>query len=347
MIRDDVPYNRWLIFMKRTAKLTILGGVLTISAACSGAYMYADGYYHQPGPLEETTDVIIPKGAGLIRIAYLLEDASVIDQPELFKIMVKYEGKQAELKAGEYRFEPAISPEAVVEKLVTNDAITHQLTVPEGWTTWQVLQLLKNDTKLVGELPENVPEGVLLPESYHYVYGETRAEVVRRMRNQMTALMDELWAQRAPNLPFATRHEALTLASIVERETGVADERGRVAAVFINRLRKGMRLQSDPTAAYGVTGGQGVLGRRVLRKDLQVDSPYNTYKVRGLPPGPIANPGRASIEGVLNPPETDELYFVADGSGGHAFAKTLKEHNRNVAEWRRFRRAQEMSDAAE
>ena len=181
------------------------------------------------------------------------------------------------------------------------------------------------------------PEGSLLPETYLFTRGDTRAEIIARMQAAMTAV-DRLWAERAAGLPLDTPEEAVILASIIEKETGVNSERAVVAGVFVNRLRRGMRLQTDPTVIYALTNGERPLGRELWRRDLEVDSPYNTYKVVGLPPGPIANPGLSALEAAMNPAETEYFYFVADGSGGHAFAKTLRDHNRNVAEWRRFQR---------
>jgi UPF0755 protein len=233
-----------------------------------------------------------------------------------------------------------VSPREVVAILQSGETIVRRLTVPEGLTSARVLELVDGAEGLQGHVGRMPEEGRLLPETYHFSYGDDRADLVARMEEAMEIALARLWLERSDDLPFATPEDALTLASIVERETAVERERRRVAAVFINRLRRGMRLQSDPTVVYALTEGEGVLGRRLVRDDLRIDHPYNTYVNTGLPPGPIANPGRASIAAVLNPAETRELYFVADGSGGHAFATTLDEHNRNVARWRRLRRQQ-------
>jgi UPF0755 protein len=225
----------------------------------------------------------------------------------------------------------------VIAMLAKGETVARRLTIAEGLRVAEIFQLLANTEALQGELPPAPEEGSLLPETYFYAYGDSRVGLVRRMEDAMRETLDELWPQRAEGLPFRTRREALILASIVDKETGVADERDKVAAVFINRLRRGMRLQADPTVIYGLTEGDGALGRELNRGDWGHDSAYNTYQIDGLPPGPIGNPGRAALEAALNPDEVDYLYFVADGNGGHAFGRTLDEHNRNVAKWRRIK----------
>jgi UPF0755 protein len=225
----------------------------------------------------------------------------------------------------------------VIAMLAKGETVARRLTVAEGLTVSEIFQLLQSTDGLAGELPPPPAEGSLLPETYFYAFGDSRVGLVRRMEDAMRQTLDELWPQRAEDLPLRTRREALILASIVDKETGVADERDRVAAVFINRLRRGMRLQADPTVIYGLTEGNGALGRELNRQDWEHDSAYNTYQIDGLPPGPIGNPGRASIEAVLRPAPVDYLYFVADGTGGHVFARTLAEHNRNVAQWRKIK----------
>ncbi|MEC8165372.1 MAG: endolytic transglycosylase MltG, partial [Pseudomonadota bacterium] len=221
--------------------------------------------------------------------------------------------------------------------LMAGKTALRQVTIPEGLMVSEVVAILDVAPALEGTTPVP-PEGSILPETYSYQFGETRAEVLNRMSKAMQHLLADLWANRKPGLPFKDPIEAVILASIVERETGVAEERSRVAGVFVNRLRRGMRLQSDPTVAYAATNGKQPLGRPLTRKDLDAAHPYNTYWIKGLPPSPISNPGRAALAATLNPLETDELYFVADGTGGHAFAKTLAEHNRNVAKWRKLQR---------
>jgi len=221
-----------------------------------------------------------------------------------------------------------------MEELVAGEVVVHRLTLPEGLSSAEIVALVGAAPALAGEIVESVPEGSLLPETYHYVYGDDRAELIARMQTAMEAALDELWPARAEGLPFSTPEEAVVLASIVEKETGVTGERALVAGVFVNRLRIDMLLQSDPTVAYAISRGGIVLDRPLRRFDLEVDDPYNTYRHRGLPPGPIANPGRAALEAALHPAETGAYYFVADGTGGHAFAATLDEHNVNVRRYR-------------
>lgn len=296
--------------------------------------------YSDPGPLAADTSVVIPRGASGQAIARRLVDAGVAADTRLFAIAVRFLAPERPLRAGEYAFAAGISLRDVVAKLQAGETVVRRVTIAEGLTTREILALMAATEGLVGPLPEasELGEGALLPETYHFSLGDARVDLVARMTAAREAALTRLWAGRQADLPLATPEEALILASIVERETGVPEERGRVAGVFINRLIRGMRLQSDPTVAYGLADEGGPLDRPLRRADLAVDHPYNTYVHRGLPPGPIANPGLASIAAVLNPAETDDLYFVADGTGGHAFARTLAEHNRNVAAWRRIQR---------
>ena len=311
------------------------------AAVCSlGAYAYLS-----PGPLAAAKLVLIERGSGVSRIAEKLEQDSVIHNALLFKIAVRLTQGQGTLKAGEYDI-PAFAPMAAVLQMLRDGQVyERKFTVPEGLTGWQIVALLRNIPELEGEVKDSPPEGSLLPETYHFVSGDTRQDQIAHMQKAMRQTLETLWPGRAEDLPFDTKKEALILASIIEKETGVASERKRIAGVFVNRLRKGMPLQTDPTVIYALTGGKiqdegkGPLGRRLLRKDLQVESPYNTYRYPGLPPGPIANPGRAALEAALQPERHDYLYFVADGTGGHIFSKTLSEHNRNAAKWRRIRKS--------
>ncbi|MBT6096092.1 MAG: endolytic transglycosylase MltG, partial [Rhodospirillaceae bacterium] len=248
-------------------------------------------------------------------------------------------GEPKPLRAGEYAFPAALSPAEAARILQSGRTVQRRVTFAEGLTRAEVASTLAaaaGATGAVGPLPQ---EGWLLPETYHYAFGDSREALLKRMNDAMVALADKLWSERAPDLPIKSVHEAVILASIVEKETGVASERPRVAAVFINRLRLGMRLQSDPTVVYGLTFGEKPLGHGLTRADLQSRTPYNTYLIKGLPPTAIANPGRAALESVLHPADSKDLYFVADGTGGHAFARTLKGHNANVAKWRRIERA--------
>ena len=309
--------------------------VVLTGGGAFGLFQWAQTEYRAPGPLADRTVVVIEPGSGLQRIARELAEAGILARPEVFIAMLRYTGEYRDLKAGEYAFDAAISPEDVTRKLVDNDVLSHAVTVPEGLTVYEIFDLLRQNADLTGDLPEPATEGSLLPETYHFNRGESRADIVRRMELAMQGALAELWENRAAGLPFSSPEEALVLASIVEKETGVASERPHIAGVFVNRLKKGMRLQSDPTVVYALTGGQGPLGRELTRQDWKVDDPYNTYQNTGLPPGPIANPGRDAIAAAMNPMQTKDLYFVADGTGGHAFAETLKQHNRNVAAWRK------------
>lgn len=295
--------------------------------------------YSGPGPKAasgEITSVVLPRGAGVNRIARTLEDAGVITSAPLFAMAARLTGAASQLKAGEYEVRSGASMASLLADIRAGRVVRRLLTIPEGWTSGMVLDAVNGEVALTGTAVEP-PEGSILPDSYEIERGQSREAVIQRMRDAHDKALAELWPKRAPGLPFTTQAEAVTLASIVEKETGVASERPRVAAIFVNRLRKGMLLQTDPTIIYGITKGRP-LGRGIRASELAADSPWNSYKVPGLPPGPIANPGRASLEAVLNPPTTDELYFVADGTGGHAFAVTYEDHVKNVARWRQIER---------
>jgi UPF0755 protein len=307
--------------VRRNARIVAAVGVLAAILAIVGGFSLYD-LYVRPGPLGTVAD-----------IADTLVAARVIASPLVFRAAVRIDGGSP-LQAGEYRFPPHTSMRGALAMLRAGETVTRRLTVPEGMTSRQVVALLQSTESLAGEVVAPPVEGALLPETYNYAWGDSRNELIRRMSAAMTAAVDELWASRDADLPLASAREAVILASIVEKETAVSEERPRIAAVFINRLRLGMRLQADPTVAYAMHGGSG-LGPPLSFTDLQHASPYNTYVVTGLPPGPIANPGRASLAAVMRPMRSEELYFVADGSGGHAFARTLDEHNRNVARWRK------------
>lgn len=295
--------------------------------------------YSGPGPkakVGEVTTVVLPRGAGVGRIARTLEQSGVITSAPLFAIAARLTGAAGQLKAGEYEVRSGQSMASILRDIRAGRVVRRLLTIPEGWTSGMVLDAVNAEPALTGTAVEP-PEGSILPDSYEIERGQDRQAVIRRMQAARDALMADLWPKRAAGLPFSTQREAVILASIVEKETGVPSERPRVAAIFVNRLRQGMLLQTDPTIIYGLTKGRP-LGRGIRASELAADSPWNSYKVPGLPPGPIANPGRASLEAVLNPPQTNELYFVADGTGGHAFAATYEEHVRNVARWRQIER---------
>ncbi len=297
-------------------------------------WLYVRSEFDSPGPLRNARIVVLPKGLGAWAIADQLAEAGIVADATLFAVGVWLEDRERALKAGEYEFEALITPRGVMEKLVAGMTVVRRLTIAEGLTSAEVLARVNGAPGLVGEVIELPQEGTLLPETYHYALGDSRTALIARMRHDMTSLLDEVWSMRDPAVGLDNVYQAVVLASIVEKETGVADERPLVAAVFLNRLRKGMRLQSDPTVIYALIQEEDRLARPLSRADLKIDNPYNTYQYGGLPPGPIANPGRSVIEAVLHPAGTAALYFVADGSGGHAFAETLDEHNRNVARWR-------------
>lgn len=289
------------------------------------------------GPAASDTIVVLQRGMGLSAIASSLEQAGVIRNAPLFSLWLRFSGRADALRAGEYRFPPGASGAEVADILLKGLTYKRRLTIPEGVSTERALALIAEAPALQGAVPTGIGEGALLPETYQYEWGDARGTLVTRMQRAQADLLNALWPQRAPGLPLQSPEQALVLASIVERETAVADERPRVAGVFLNRLKLGMRLQSDPTVEYGLRLRGRPEGQPLTRDDLEIDTPYNTYRIRGLPPAPIANPGRAAIAAVLQPATTNELYFVADGTGGHAFAVTLEEHNRNVARYRALR----------
>lgn len=297
----------------------------------------------KPGPLPETSIILIERGKGVSAIGKILEDSGVVSSALVFKIIAALDKDKRPLKAGEYEFTARMSLRDALKMMREGKIYDRKVTIPEGMTSWQIVETLKSLPDMQGEILEVPGEGTLLPETYHYIKNQNRAEILLQMSAAMGKVMGDLWPTRVDGLPIQSPLEAMILASIVEKETGVAHERARIAGVFINRLRRGIPLQSDPTVIYVMTkgeiqnAGQGPIGRRLLTKDLGIDSPYNTYLYSGLPPGPIANPGKAAIEAVLRPEVHDYLYFVADGTGGHVFARTLEEHNRNVAHWRKIR----------
>jgi len=329
--------------MRRTAfRLLVAAGlVLGAFAAAAG---WAVARFEAPGPLETPATVVVPPGAGLENIARLLADKRIIRNARLFVAGVIVLGRNRPLKAGEYAIPANLSARGVMELLQSGKTVVRKLTVAEGLSTAQVLSEIAAAEGLTGPIPAAPGEGRMLPETYYFSYGDSRAEMVARMTHAMDETLAMLWAHRRANLPIKTREAALILASIVEKETARPDERPHVAAVFLNRLRKGMRLQSDPTVVYALTRGEHPLGRALTRADLETPSPYNTYVTDGLPPGPIDNPGRDSIAAVVRPADSDDLYFVADGNGGHVFARTLEAHNRNVAKWRKIREQREQAD---
>lgn len=324
--------------MKPIAVRIMLAAALTVVVGIGAGILWAWNGYHAAGPLKTPATLIIPKGTGVQEIANLLRDKGVIDNPHLFVLGARYTEMARRMRAGEFAFSPNISMSAVVEHLVTGELVKRRLTIPEGLLTREIIEIVRAAEGLTGTIEAPAVDGIYLPETYFFGYGDSRVSILARMRSEMEKAVSEAWAARNSKIVLKSPREAVILASIIEKETGVAAERARVSAVFHNRLRRKMRLQSDPTVAYAVTGGGVSLGRPLTRADLEADSPFNTYRNAGLPPGPIANPGRASLIAAVRPLVTKEYYFVADGNGGHAFAKTLREHNRNVAKWRRLQR---------
>jgi UPF0755 protein len=316
--------------------LTVFYVIIAAAVVAAGTFAWGYAQFTRPGPLTVSKVVVIPSGAGLDLISNTLVSNGIVQNPTVLVLGAKISGDARSLRAGEYRFPEGVSPRDVVAILKSGRTVVRRLTFAEGLTVHQVMKKLMASDGLAGDVTHLPEEGSLLPETYHFSYGDERADLLARMTDGMSDLLAKLWPSRDKGLPYATVQEAMVLASIIERETAVGDERGIVAGVFINRLRLGMRLQSDPTVAYGIAPGG--LGRPLTRADLASVNSYNTYVIKGLPPAPICNPGAASIKAALNPVKTDYLYFVADGTGGHAFARTLSEHNRNVAKWRRSRR---------
>ena len=313
-----------------------LSFLLAMAIASIAGLIWSQHRLHEPGPLDTNKVVYIAPGTEVPDIIAALERDGVIDSPFLLNATLLVEGNRSKVKAGEYLFKKNASLRDVIDTLVTGKQVLHAITVPEGLTSEQIVERLKENDILIGDIVDRPKEGSLLPETYKFSRGTLRADVIRKMQEDQRRTVDQIWARRSPNLPLRSPYELITLASIVEKETGKADERPRVASVFLNRLKKGMRLQSDPTIVYGLAGGKGALGRGVTASEVEKPTPYNTYLIDGLPPGPIANPGRAALEAVANPSRTQDLYFVADGTGGHVFAETLDQHNRNVQRWRQI-----------
>lgn len=317
--------------------LFILGMVVIVSALVYGAYLfYADS------KLGEETTFQVARGAGLATIANQLDDAGIVENGWVFQFGTLVQKKERALKAGEYRIAKGASMADVLKELTEGTPITYAITIPEGFTSWQVVQRLNADLNLTGDLEQAPAEGSLLPDTYAYERGDDRNAIIKRMQEQRDAALAKAWAARRPDLPIKSPEELLILASVIEKETGIGTERPEVAAVFVNRLNKGMRLQSDPTIIYGITKGEGPLGRGLKRSEIDAHTPYNTYAIDGLPAGPIANPGLESLEAAANPANSKALYFVAAGanpSQGHLFAESYAQHQKNVALYRKALRA--------
>lgn len=326
---------------RSSRKTAFLAATATFSLFLIAALVAAWSVFYAPGPAArdgaEHTIVTLPSGAGVGAIAANLKAAGVIRSTDMFKAAATLTGADRKLRAGEYEVPSGASLRSVIVLLVEGRVVRHYVTLPEGWSSAQAVDILDRQPLLTGTVETTPEEGTLWPETYEISRGETRASVLARMRVARDRNLDRLWAARGPSTVVRTKEEAVILASIVEKETAVAAERPRVAAVFTNRLRAGMRLESDPTIVYGITQGRP-LGRGIRRSELERETPWNTYRIDGLPPTPIANPGAEALAAVLNPPASDELFFVADGTGGHAFARTYDEHLANVARWREIER---------
>jgi UPF0755 protein len=312
----------------------IISAFVLLAVVTGVALFIGKQRFEAPGPLPQDRVVNIPRGSGMRDIADVLSREGVIDEPWLFIGGVLVLKAREDLKAGEYEFKAHSSLRDVVATIVEGKVVAHQVSLPEGLTSEQVVSRLLQDPVLTGDIKEIPPEGSLLPDTYNFARGVTREQLIQRMQQAQQRMVREIWDHRSPDLPLKTPEQLVTLASLVEKETGKPDERTRVAAVFVNRLKQKMRLQSDPTIIYGLVGGKGTLGRPIMKSEIEQPTPYNTYVIDGLPPGPIANPGRASLEAAANPARTRELYFVADGTGGHVFAETYEQHQKNVARLR-------------
>ena len=324
----------------RRSTLSTLSGFLTFvlvgALLAIGAVAWLMMESRKPGPLAADKIVNIVREDDGGSIAEQLERAGVIDSATWFSLLTLLDGNRSVLKRGEYEFKAGVSMNEIETLLAAHRVVRHKITIPEGLTSEQIVQRVRDDDVLIGDIKEIPREGSLMPETYYFERGDTRQSLLTRMARAQGKIVDEIWKKRAPDLPIKSPGEMVTLASIVEKETGKADERPRVAGVFVNRLQKHMRLESDPTIVYGLVFGKGTLGHSITKAEVNQATPYNTYIIDGLPPGPISNPGKAALEAVANPARSNDLYFVADGTGGHVFAESFEQHLKNVAHWRQI-----------
>jgi UPF0755 protein len=322
--------------------------MLAFLAAAGGlaGWVWFNNELSRPGPLAVESVIKIEPGEGLAAVAQRLETDGIIHDARLMRLKARVDDTELDIKTGEYVIEPKATLKEVLSILIEGRSVLHRLTLPEGRTTAQLLRLIEADKVLTGDMPETPPaEGTLLPDTYMFHRGMTRLQLIEKMQKAQADLLEELWATRQEGLPITTPEEAVILASVVEKETGRVDEQPEIAALFTTRLKRGMRLQSDPTIIYGISKGEPLYNkagqrRTLYRSEIDRHTDWNTYQVDRLPITPICNPGRGAIAAVLNPPETEYIFFVADGKGGHLFAKTLAEHNRNVAAYRAYERGE-------
>lgn len=330
--KTPAPRNKMKIAM-----FVLLTFLVVMAGMVFGVYQYLENTFNEQGPLETESIFTVPSGAGVSTIAAKLNAEGFINSPDMFKLMIKVEGQDGGLKAGEFAVPEASSLRDIYKILTDGRAILYPFTVPEGRTSAQIIRSMSAVGTLIDDAPVTPAEGTLLPETYHTPRGMTRSDLIKKMADAQTEFIDRVWQYRADDLPITTKAEAIILASVVEKETGISGERDMVAGVFTNRLNRGMRLESDPTIIYGVSQGDP-LGRGIRQSEIDRKTDWNTYRMDGLPKTPICNPGKDAILAVLNPGKTDAIFFVADGTGGHAFASTLAGHNANVKKWRAIER---------
>ena len=310
--------------------------LLLCALLAGGAFfMYAQKKYKETYDVGKRQEIMVPKGSGVAKVAQILNEYNIIEGPYWFRFYARLNGVENSLKAGEYAFEGKMSYDDIFQKLINGDVIVRSVTIPEGKTLAEIKKIMLENIYLSGDITLDLKEGEILPETYHFVRGDERDMILKKAHQAMKKTLSEAYKGRQDGLPVKSEEELLILASIVEKETGIRSERAKVASVFVNRLRLGMKLQTDPTVIYAVTNGEMNLGRPIYKRDLVFDSPYNTYVYEGLPKGPICSPGKEAIEAAAHPENTPYLYFVADGiSGGHRFSRTLSEHNANVVHYR-------------